>query len=211
MLYSSGYFSNLKRIRITSYINNLDYEIHKDLYSVIAKIVSKTVPLWNRTMVPFEAPCYPIAGRYPEIRDYYEHNEYKNTIQAWRERCQTPWKPNPKIFEPLSKYFKFHKELFYHPEARDLWEEFGKLQIIIKFTNIYLTPDQPTYDGEPWQIAGQLNENMQVGSSDQEKSMLIISQMFYGFVLLCHRKYIRGIALISTALEMLQHQSTTIQ
>ncbi len=75
--------------------------------------------------------------------------------------------PEPGEFKPPDERFR---EIYgdYWPEKRrnnrpvDLREEFEKLQIIVKFANICLTPEKPTYGGGSWHVEGQLNERMQV-------------------------------------------------
>jgi hypothetical protein len=41
--------------RITSYINNLHPQKHKNLYAIIEAIISCTIPLWNLTLTPMKA------------------------------------------------------------------------------------------------------------------------------------------------------------
>ena len=40
----------MKTLRITSYINNLHPQRHRDLYSIIEKIITCAIPLWNTTL-----------------------------------------------------------------------------------------------------------------------------------------------------------------
>jgi len=42
------------RNRITSYINNLHPQRHKDIYGIIEKIIAKVIPLWNMTLTPLQ-------------------------------------------------------------------------------------------------------------------------------------------------------------
>jgi hypothetical protein len=39
-------------IRITSYVNNLHPIKHKNLYHIIEKIITASIPLWNKTLAP---------------------------------------------------------------------------------------------------------------------------------------------------------------
>ncbi|KIJ50412.1 hypothetical protein M422DRAFT_59118 [Sphaerobolus stellatus SS14] len=45
-----------REVKITSYINNLDPRKHKDLYSIIEQIITRSVPLWNMALTPQKSP-----------------------------------------------------------------------------------------------------------------------------------------------------------
>lgn len=75
--------------------------------------------------------------------------------------------PEPGDFKPPDERFRdIHGNGW--PKNRrnnspvDLRKEFGKLQIIVKFANICLTPEKPKYGGGSWHVEGQLNERMRV-------------------------------------------------
>lgn len=41
-------------VKITSYINNLNPEKHRELYGIIEEIIARTIPLWNMTLTPLK-------------------------------------------------------------------------------------------------------------------------------------------------------------
>lgn len=102
----------------------------------------------------------------PEQEPGESYSDYWDRVERLKDAL--------KIIQPEPEEFKTPEERFREkygndsPEKRlnnrpaDLREEFGKLQIIVKFANICLTPEKPTYGGGSWHVEGQLNERMQV-------------------------------------------------
>ncbi len=172
--------------RITSYINNLHPQHHKDLYSIIEQIIDCSIPLWNITLtrqillkkqgrlVKRDVGAW-VRGesgdrkttrmRYekalPAGVDYlkvYDFMDQFDTLPSTR--------PNASHFEllPVLASIQAH---FDNVEAAsmglgegmvDLKKYFGKegLQIIVKLANIHLTPEKPEYEGGTWHVEGQL-------------------------------------------------------
>ena len=165
-----------------SYINNLHPQTHKNLYSVIEKVVAKAVPLWNQTLTPLKAP-YPIPLRvqmrgfgYEGYDDAYENLpsppaiepgeadiDFEERWEDWSESRKIIY-PQPEQFKPPGERFnEAYKDMKYEDlPTVDLRKDFGRLQIIVKLANIYLTPEEPAYWGGFWHVEGQLNENMLV-------------------------------------------------
>ncbi|KAJ5988379.1 hypothetical protein N7481_003589 [Penicillium waksmanii] len=154
--------------KIVSYINNLHPEKHRDLYGVIEKIISKTIPLWNKSL---EQQLHKGRIDYKEV-EYGEHSEPEPQYpgehwdeeapewdtfdeEAWGEIWEG-WAANRPILLPEPGEFKPRKSSQW--ERVDLRTNFPgqRLQVIVKMANIELTPDNPEYEGGSWHIEGQL-------------------------------------------------------
>ena len=147
-------------VKITSYINNLHPTLHPGLYSVIEKLIAKSIPLWNLTL----------SSTYAErkARILHEFTDYDHprgihppkelgddwaVQENWEKTYRILQRPEPRDFE--SYQMPLDKQV-------NLREVFGKqgLQVIVKLANIELTPEKPTYDGGSWHVEGQLNERI---------------------------------------------------
>ncbi|KAL3472540.1 hypothetical protein BJX99DRAFT_214159 [Aspergillus californicus] len=148
--------------KIASYINNLHPMEHREMYSVLEQILTRTIPLWNISLrdperqlrIPYSEAKYIEADPEPEAADSDEEQseEFCDRYDAWKD-AQQPVQPEPKgVFVP--------------PEPRsdlvDLHAQFGDkgLQVIVKLANIELSPENPDYEGGAWHIEGQLNERI---------------------------------------------------
>jgi hypothetical protein len=47
-------FGEGEECHISSYINNLHPDKHRDLYMIIQQIIAKAIPLWNMTLTPLK-------------------------------------------------------------------------------------------------------------------------------------------------------------
>lgn len=143
--------------RIVSYINNLNPQKHKDLYQVIEKVITKTIPLWDASLheavsepnprIPYENVEY-----LPSSTPQPDGEEDEEGYEAW-EANRVIKQPEPQgDFQPLKRdHYKWGEQL----SLRELFREKG-LQIIVKLANIELTPDKPRYEGGTWHVEGQL-------------------------------------------------------
>ncbi|KAL4860838.1 hypothetical protein BDV12DRAFT_87738 [Aspergillus spectabilis] len=158
-------FNNNGECQIASYINNLHPAKHRNLYHVLEKILTRTIPLWNETLhgggyrfqhrieythiewLPTEEPE-------PKQESEDDEDEFWERHEAWREK-RLPKHPDPPIFEPPVETARSIHEV-------NLQKDFAEkgLQVIVKLANIELTPEQPHYDGGSWHIEGQLNERI---------------------------------------------------
>lgn len=83
--------------------------------------------------------------------DYDEDEEWQKNAE-WYNESHPPTQPEPAEYKYLGP-----KEI----NTSGPWFKGKKnLQVIVKFANIHLTPDKPTYDGGSWHIEGQLNERI---------------------------------------------------
>ncbi|KAK2462932.1 hypothetical protein APHAL10511_005130 [Amanita phalloides] len=127
--------------RITSYINNLHPQNHKNLYTVIEQIIGCTIPLWNCTLSALEN----VDSQNRRI--VYTDIEYDSDNE---DPCQY-LQPEPPVF---------NQNVLANVNGIDL-RSYGKsLQVIIKLANIHLTPDKPEYGEELWHVEGQMNEHI---------------------------------------------------
>lgn len=152
--------------RITSYINNLHPQKHSDLYSIVEKVIDKTIPLWNRTLGPViehqfnprivyslefatDPDDIPEEDKPQKLPNETE-DEYWQRIWDWEESVRVAQQPEPEGFEDPQ------------PPTLDIHTEFAHrgLQIIVKFANIELSPEKPTYNGGAWHVEGQMNEHI---------------------------------------------------
>lgn len=167
-----------------SYINNLNPQTHKNLYSIIEQVVAKAIPLWNLTLTPLKAThLVPLrvqmkglgyedrdedGNRLPSPRQDSdeENDDYDDRWEDWR-KARKILQPQPEQFKPPAQRFnETYKDVKYEDlPLVDLRKDFGRLQIIVKLASIHLTPEKPAYDGGSWHVEGQLNENMLVSST----------------------------------------------
>ncbi|CAG7943600.1 unnamed protein product [Penicillium salamii] len=132
-----------ERCHITSYINNLPPWDNRELYGIIEDVLSQTIPLWNLTL------AY-VQNKWARIRcDEIEFLEGDYEVVGSHEDACTVILPEPGDFTP--------------PEVEDPvdLQKFPQgLQVIVKMTNVELTPEMPSYKGEEWCLDGQLNEHI---------------------------------------------------
>ena len=159
--------------RITSYINNLHPYRHTELYDVIAKVVSKVIPLWNATLTPLQSNSRPpprieVEGESYDTDDPEpdfpkedgDWHAYQDQREDWRA-SRIVIEPEPKDFKtPEQRLYEYSPDYVQKKGPLDLRNEYGQLQIIVKLANIHLTPEKPDYEGGTWHVEEQLNENM---------------------------------------------------
>ncbi|KAJ6013642.1 hypothetical protein N7540_008233, partial [Penicillium herquei] len=148
-------------VRIVSYINNLHPIEHRGLYRIIEKVISRAIPLWNKTFSEeYYLPDRIFYGdveyeEHPEPEPVQKDGEDDNTFwtrhEEW-EKTQPIQQPEPRAFEASAREI----------EEFDIQKLFGAtgLQVIVKLANVELTPEKPEYGGGSWHIEGQLNERI---------------------------------------------------
>lgn len=139
---------------------------HSDLYLIVQQVIDKTIPLWNRTLGPIvehqfnprivyslefaaDPDDVPEEDRPQKLPNETE-DAYGLRIWDWEEFVREAEQPDPEDFKPP------------HLRILDIHKEFGHrgLQIIVKFANIELSPEKPTYGGGAWHVEGQMNEHI---------------------------------------------------
>ncbi|EMC96217.1 hypothetical protein BAUCODRAFT_467102 [Baudoinia panamericana UAMH 10762] len=168
---------------ITSYINNLHYARHPDLYTVLERAVEKAVPLWedclslftDRLRIHVEECGYPdfIA---PEEAMHAVNSDGEDEDEGLDER-EREWAVTDRLHDwiqenadhaqiihpsPKHPYVSFEQRLRDAGRQRlELHKDFPDgLQIIFKLANIHLTPDNAVYSGSRWHVEGALNEHI---------------------------------------------------
>ncbi|TPX73585.1 hypothetical protein CcCBS67573_g05133 [Chytriomyces confervae] len=156
------------KVRIQSYINNLNRRVHSDLYGTIAAAFEALVPMFEMTMGSFNTDPTPRIDAPP--RNYlYQQNQYE-----WREEQAR----KAGLKEGTDEHEEFMDSLWGKerpinipglPESFDSSTAAnvtmntvrlgGKtLQVIVKMASIRLTPENPVYNGGNWHLEGMENE-----------------------------------------------------
>ncbi|TFK66081.1 hypothetical protein BDN72DRAFT_772520 [Pluteus cervinus] len=153
--------------KITSYINNLHPQEHKELYGLVEQAISYAIPLWNMTLSPYRGG-HNMRIKYtvceydpdpeslpetegPQQMDDEDEDTYWERREDWYVQTREVVQPEPEEFEP------YPSEL--HVDLRKDFVKTG-LQVIVKLANIVLTPEEPNYEGGSWHVEGQLNERI---------------------------------------------------
>ncbi|XJO73829.1 hypothetical protein BDV3_004745 [Batrachochytrium dendrobatidis] len=136
-------------VTINSYINNLNPIWHRDMYKCIAKIFKCFVPMFEslfRTMDPM--------FKYIDIHNGTKGYELPNQSDYGGVR------PNTRVTRPVYvPTLPEHFESKYEP-AKPVSLRGRNLQVIVKLTNIQLTPSKPKYNEGNWHIEGPINESI---------------------------------------------------
>ncbi|OAJ43388.1 hypothetical protein BDEG_26753 [Batrachochytrium dendrobatidis JEL423] len=136
-------------VTINSYINNLNSIWHRDMYKCIAKIFKCFVPIFEslfRTMDPM--------FKYIDIRNGTKG--YEPSSQSDHDDME----PDTQVIRPV--YVPILPEHFEpkYESAKPVSLRGRNLQVIVKLTNIQLTPSKPKYDEGNWHIEGPINESI---------------------------------------------------
>ncbi|OAJ42409.1 hypothetical protein BDEG_25860 [Batrachochytrium dendrobatidis JEL423] len=136
-------------VTINSYINNLNPIWHRDMYKCIAKIFKCFVPMFEslfRTMDP--------VFKYIDIRNGTDG--YEPPSQSDRGGMESDTKVIRPVYVPtLPEHFEPSYE-----SAKPVSLRGRNLQVIVKLTNIQLTPSKPKYDEGNWHNEGPINESI---------------------------------------------------
>ncbi|OAJ44487.1 hypothetical protein BDEG_27709 [Batrachochytrium dendrobatidis JEL423] len=136
-------------VTINSYINNLNPIWHRDMYKCIAKIFKCFVPMFEslfRTMDPM--------FRYIDIHNGTKG--YEPSSQSYRGGMEPDTQVIRPVYVPtLPEHFESKYE-----SAKPVSLRGRNLQVIVKLTNIQLTPSKPKYDEGDWHIEGPINESI---------------------------------------------------
>ncbi|KAL5037525.1 hypothetical protein RTP6_7776 [Batrachochytrium dendrobatidis] len=136
-------------VTINSYINNLNPIWHRDMYKCIAKIFKCFVPMFEslfRTMDPM--------FKYIDICN--RTKGYKPPSQSDHDDMESDTRVTRPVYVPtLPEHFESKYE-----SAKPVSLRGRNLQVIVKLTNIQLTPSKPKYDEGNWHIEGPINESI---------------------------------------------------
>ncbi|KAF9469551.1 hypothetical protein BDZ94DRAFT_1316716 [Collybia nuda] len=109
------------------------------------------IPIWNLTLTPLK------SGQL-NARITYESYAYETDLGSQTNDDSRPGitrrvvQPEPGEFLPFEEP-QFPVDLLKHYLTRGL-------QIIVKLTDIHLTPEKPVYSGDTWHVDGLLNERI---------------------------------------------------
>ncbi|EGF81717.1 hypothetical protein BATDEDRAFT_87222 [Batrachochytrium dendrobatidis JAM81] len=136
-------------VTINSYINNLNPIWHRDMYKCIAKIFKCFVPMFEslfRTMDPM--------FKYIDLRNGI--NGYESPSQSDYGGMESDTRVIRPVYVPiLPEHFESNYE-----SAEPVSLRGRNLQVIVKLTNIQLTPSKPKYDEGNWHNEGPINESI---------------------------------------------------
>ncbi|KAK5666797.1 hypothetical protein QVD99_006850 [Batrachochytrium dendrobatidis] len=136
-------------VTINSYINNLNPIWHRDMYKCIAKIFKCFVPMFEslfRTMDPM--------FKYIDICNGTDG--YESSSQSDHDDMEPDTRVIRPVYVPtLPEHFQSKYE-----SAKPVSLRGRNLQVIVKLTNIQLTPSKPKYDEGDWHIEGPINESI---------------------------------------------------
>ncbi|KAJ8330575.1 hypothetical protein O5D80_001550 [Batrachochytrium dendrobatidis] len=134
-------------VTINSYINNLNPIWHRDMYKCIAKIFKCFVPM-------FESLIRTIHPMFKYIDIHNGTKGYEPPSQSSRGGMESDTKVIRPVYVPtLPEHFKPDYGLGMPVSLRG-----RNLQVIVKLTNIQLTPSKPKYNEGNWHIEGPINE-----------------------------------------------------
>mmetsp|Transcript_29763 Transcript_29763/g.48061 ORF Transcript_29763/g.48061 Transcript_29763/m.48061 type:complete len:538 (-) Transcript_29763:610-2223(-) len=132
-------------VKIHSYINNLHPRHHAGLYSTLALILEKFVPLFNKVLTDLINPPRPNRIK-PDPYSWYEEDDNEDEDEDERERTLKPI-DIPDFEVPP-------------PQTQNVDINGSSLQVIVKLANIMLTPEKPRYEGGVWHVEGMENEHI---------------------------------------------------
>lgn len=124
-------FDKNNSLSFDSYINNLHPIKHKELYGVLAEILTQFIPMFNRALT--------------DICNWKD--DVFNSAQWHKARWQkNDWSmsfPRVPHFEPKTIHYDTY-----------IFLEGEPLQVIVKLANIELTQEKPEYTGGTWHVEG---------------------------------------------------------
>lgn len=177
------------KAKIVSYINTLHPTHHQELYSVIEKVIEKSLPLWdvvhrwpkefhrhriNVTKALRICNAPEVCGKdswecQPESRPLEEGEEPRpDEDEYWDLEHDDPLKIKDREWFDQTHPCETEDPEEYTPgkiQAADVrsfgfFDNVERIQVIVKLANIHLTPEKPTYEGGSWHIEGQHNERI---------------------------------------------------
>jgi hypothetical protein len=151
--------------KILTYVNNLHPENHRELYPLVEDIIHASIPLWEKTLIPFDdlrstpqrieytfCTYNPDPESWPEEEqlqqeDDEDEDDFWDRKQEWIEQTRVVERPEPE--EQFQPSILERKPLSFKEKFGDL-----PLQVIVKLANIELTPEEPEYEGGTWHVEG---------------------------------------------------------
>ena len=144
------------------YINNVHPTKHKQLYSVIPEILQRALPMFEWVLSGLIRPLLPMrivtSGRHGRGDEETVDCIWKYGVPYPNSSSKEEYEDNPDEW--------FRKRKFNTPDAREEYDgdlevmndqislKGRTLQVIVKLTNIILTPEKPHYPGGEWHVEG---------------------------------------------------------
>ncbi|GME46672.1 hypothetical protein C8J57DRAFT_1184953 [Neofusicoccum parvum] len=144
-------------VSIESYINNLHPVTQRALYPLIEQVISAAIPLWSEVlgyMDKFPGNCRLRI----DMRNGLKYEEKKSNVdgQGGKRRKLsekiTPVMPQPREYQEGESRCSVDS-------LRRKFTEDG-LQVMVKATNIMLTPEKPEFEGRDLELDGLLNDRI---------------------------------------------------
>lgn len=173
-----------KRVKITSYINNLHPKEHAEIYGTLEHLIGASIPLWDQ--------CLKLEknGLHGPGRTGSRFTRPKN-VHDDSPNCWNPQRPRSEIEQQLAEFadeegyidasdedcvagltwLQTREPVLTEPDTftnidyavesslRQRFEETG-LQVIVKIASIELKPEKPEFEGGSWHVEGQMNERI---------------------------------------------------
>ncbi|KAJ1946133.1 hypothetical protein FBU59_002107 [Linderina macrospora] len=150
-------------VEIESYINNLHPAKHEKMYPIIADIFAQFVPMFENvvTDLGYMRSLRVVPDPYSWFsNDGNPCDDEQNAGESWDDQCARREKYNEWI--ETRKFFPPPPNEFEMPDRPIPAFSFrGRhLQVIVKMSNILLTPDKPEYEGGSWHVEAMTNERI---------------------------------------------------
>ena len=141
---------------ISPYINNIHPTRHKELYSAIPEILQHAVPVFERVLSDLLRPLLPMriatsGGRGPKGEEAADCI-WESSI-PYHERRYATWYAESKFSTPDARK-QYGGDLTVMNDRISL--KGRTLQVIVRMSNIILTPERPKYPGGKWHVEGLL-------------------------------------------------------
>ena len=150
------------KVTLTSpYINNVHLIQHKELYSVVPRILERAVPMFERVLADLTRSLLPM--RIATSDRGWAGEEAADCI--WEDGMPRPNLSSEEEFDEDQDAW-YSKQPFNTPDARESYSgdltvlkdriplRDRTLQVIVKLANIILTPKKPDYPGGKWHVEG---------------------------------------------------------
>ncbi|KAJ1944901.1 hypothetical protein FBU59_002468 [Linderina macrospora] len=150
-------------VGIESYINNLHPVKHAKLYPTIANIFARFVPMFENvvTDLGFMLGCRVVPDPYAWFsnegnpydagQDEKNSEDYASTVDDRYDE----WIRTREFLSPPPSEFRMPDRPIPAFSFRG-----RRLQVIVKMSNILLTPDKPEYEGGSWHVEAMANEHI---------------------------------------------------
>ncbi|GKT66401.1 DUF1665 domain containing protein [Colletotrichum tofieldiae] len=176
--------------KITSHVNNLHPRDHADVYSLLEKVITKTMPIWNlvystvyestipcsmriycseagRTFPNGETPPWDPLGLKDDLYNgVIDDNEWQRRTDEWLHAQTIIDRPEPELKpRPEDRHDGWEDRCQVTSEAiadrRTLLGGSDGIQVIIKLSAWYLTPENPICNTEnEWALDGVPNDHI---------------------------------------------------